>query len=122
MAPKYKVTEPSSFLTNGDLWLLTLGKAWSVCNIDRVCGSYKTTDQKSLAGASAPCPACNQPLGLGRDPAAGQLDEAREVADEAPEGSGVSCATCHLPRVEHRYADYGFRLALTLTPLRADNP
>jgi hypothetical protein len=33
----------------------------------------------------------------------------RELAGEAPEGSGVSCAACHLPRVEHRYAEHGFK-------------
>jgi hypothetical protein len=33
----------------------------------------------------------------------------REVAGDAPQGSGVSCATCHLPRVEHRYEEYDFK-------------
>jgi hypothetical protein len=28
----------------------------------------------------------------------------KEVAGEAPAGSGVSCATCHMPRVDHRAA------------------
>lgn len=30
----------------------------------------------------------------------------KELAGEAPPGSGVSCATCHMPRVEHRTPDY----------------
>jgi hypothetical protein len=29
----------------------------------------------------------------------------KELAGEAPAGSGVSCASCHLPRVAHRAAD-----------------
>lgn len=29
----------------------------------------------------------------------------KELAGEAPPGSGVSCASCHLPRVEHSAAD-----------------
>jgi hypothetical protein len=33
----------------------------------------------------------------------------REIDGQAPEGSGVSCATCHLPRVEHRYQEYDFK-------------
>jgi hypothetical protein len=36
----------------------------------------------------------------------------REVAGELPAASGVSCASCHLPRVAHRFADLG--LARTL--------
>jgi hypothetical protein len=33
----------------------------------------------------------------------------RELATEVPEGSGVSCATCHMPRTEHRYQEYDFK-------------
>jgi hypothetical protein len=33
----------------------------------------------------------------------------RELASDAPEGSGVSCATCHMPRTEHRYREYDFK-------------
>jgi formate-dependent nitrite reductase cytochrome c552 subunit len=29
----------------------------------------------------------------------------KELAGELPPGSGVSCASCHLPRVEHRATD-----------------
>ncbi len=29
----------------------------------------------------------------------------KELAGEAPPGSGVTCATCHLPRIAHRNAD-----------------
>ncbi len=36
----------------------------------------------------------------------------RELAGELPAGGGVSCASCHLPRVEHRLDDLG--LARTL--------
>jgi hypothetical protein len=36
----------------------------------------------------------------------------KELAGEAPAGSGVSCASCHLPRVEHRSADTGTRRIL----------
>jgi hypothetical protein len=32
-----------------------------------------------------------------------------EVSGQAPPGSGVSCATCHMPRIEHRYDEYGFK-------------
>lgn len=32
-----------------------------------------------------------------------------EVAGAAPAGSGVSCATCHMPRVEHRYEAYDLK-------------
>jgi hypothetical protein len=33
----------------------------------------------------------------------------RELSGEGPEGSGVSCATCHMPRIEHRYEDLGLK-------------
>lgn len=33
----------------------------------------------------------------------------REAVGEAAPGTGVSCATCHMPRAEHRYRDYGFK-------------
>jgi hypothetical protein len=36
----------------------------------------------------------------------------KELAGEAPAGSGVSCASCHLPRVEHRAADSGAKRVL----------
>ena len=36
----------------------------------------------------------------------------KEAAGEAPAGSGVSCASCHLPRVEHRAADSSARRIL----------
>jgi hypothetical protein len=29
----------------------------------------------------------------------------KELAGQAPPGSGVTCATCHLPRIEHRQDD-----------------
>jgi Cytochrome c3 len=36
----------------------------------------------------------------------------KELAGEAPPGSGVSCASCHLPRVEHRAPDSGVKRML----------
>jgi len=36
----------------------------------------------------------------------------KELAGTAPAGSGVSCASCHLPRVEHRIEDLGLKRAL----------
>jgi formate-dependent nitrite reductase cytochrome c552 subunit len=36
----------------------------------------------------------------------------KELAGEAPMGSGVSCASCHLPRVEHRAPDSSARRML----------
>jgi hypothetical protein len=36
----------------------------------------------------------------------------KELAGETPPGSGVSCASCHLPRVEHRMPDAGVRRTL----------
>jgi len=36
----------------------------------------------------------------------------KELAGEAPAGSGVSCASCHLPRVEHRNVDAGVKRVL----------
>jgi hypothetical protein len=33
----------------------------------------------------------------------------RELAGDAQEGSGVTCATCHMPRIEHRYLEHGFK-------------
>ena len=36
----------------------------------------------------------------------------RELAGELPAGSGVSCATCHMPRIEHRDEDLGTRRTL----------
>lgn len=33
----------------------------------------------------------------------------KELTGEGPRGSGVSCATCHMPRAEHRYAEYDLR-------------
>jgi len=35
-----------------------------------------------------------------------------ELAGAAPPGSGVSCASCHLPRVEHRMVDAGLKRVL----------
>jgi formate-dependent nitrite reductase cytochrome c552 subunit len=36
----------------------------------------------------------------------------KEIAGEAPAGSGVSCASCHLPRIEHRAPDSGAKRML----------
>ena len=36
----------------------------------------------------------------------------KELAGELPAGSGVSCASCHLPRVEHRDEDLGIKRTL----------
>jgi hypothetical protein len=36
----------------------------------------------------------------------------RELAGELPEGSGVSCATCHMPRIEHRDVEFDIRRTL----------
>jgi formate-dependent nitrite reductase cytochrome c552 subunit len=36
----------------------------------------------------------------------------KELAGELPPGSGVSCASCHMPRVEHRDEDLGTRRTL----------
>jgi formate-dependent nitrite reductase cytochrome c552 subunit len=36
----------------------------------------------------------------------------KEVAGAAAAGSGVSCASCHLPRVEHRIEDLGLKRTL----------
>ena len=36
----------------------------------------------------------------------------KELAGELPAGSGVSCASCHLPRLEHRAADSGAKRIL----------
>jgi hypothetical protein len=36
----------------------------------------------------------------------------KELAGEAPAGSGVSCASCHLPRDEHRAPDAGAKRIL----------
>jgi hypothetical protein len=36
----------------------------------------------------------------------------KELAGEAPAGSGVSCASCHLPRLEHRLEDLGIKRTL----------
>jgi hypothetical protein len=33
----------------------------------------------------------------------------KEIAGEAAAGSGVSCATCHMPRVAYRYEDYDLK-------------
>lgn len=33
----------------------------------------------------------------------------KELSGEAPAGSGVSCASCHMPRLEHRYDDYDLK-------------
>ena len=30
----------------------------------------------------------------------------KELRGELPEGSGVSCATCHMPRIEHDVSDW----------------
>lgn len=36
----------------------------------------------------------------------------KELADDIPAGGGVSCASCHLPRVEHRIEDLGLKRTL----------
>jgi formate-dependent nitrite reductase cytochrome c552 subunit len=36
----------------------------------------------------------------------------KELAGELPAGSGVSCASCHMPRIEHRDEDLGARRTL----------
>jgi formate-dependent nitrite reductase cytochrome c552 subunit len=36
----------------------------------------------------------------------------KELAGELPAGSGVSCASCHMPRIEHRDEDLGTRRTL----------
>jgi hypothetical protein len=36
----------------------------------------------------------------------------KEAAGEAPAGSGVSCASCHLPRVDLRLVDFGMKVTL----------
>jgi predicted CXXCH cytochrome family protein len=36
----------------------------------------------------------------------------RELQGSAPAGSGVSCATCHLPRIEHRDPEFDIRRTL----------
>jgi hypothetical protein len=36
----------------------------------------------------------------------------KELAGEAPAGSGVSCASCHLPRIEHHAPDSGAKRML----------
>ena len=36
----------------------------------------------------------------------------KELAGNAPEGSGVSCATCHMPRIEKEYFDGEFYIGM----------
>ena len=36
----------------------------------------------------------------------------KELSGELPAGGGVSCASCHLPRVEHRFEDLGLTRTL----------
>jgi hypothetical protein len=70
-------------------------------------GAHEFAVQEAAVDACLACHADSHSLAY-RDSPHAELWR-RELAGQAPEGSGVSCATCHMPRAEHRYQDYGFK-------------
>jgi len=73
-------------------------------------GAHRFDTRKAAVEGCLACHADQHSLAYERSPHSSLWK--KELSGEAPAGSGVSCASCHLPRVEHRMEDLGLKRTL----------